>query len=51
VAINLDGEDQSNWRKSLTNFVTYCIEYISPEQDSNSQHEEDRTIVVIVIIL
>jgi len=56
VAINLDGEDQNNRRKpltckSLTNFVTCCIEYTSPERDWNSQHEEGRTIVVIVIIL
>ena len=25
-------------RKSLTSFITYCIEYTSPERDSNSQH-------------
>jgi len=26
-------------RKLLTNFITWCcIEYISPERDSNSQH-------------
>ena len=31
-------EYPENCRKSLTNFITYCcIEYTSPEQDSNSQ--------------
>ena len=40
----IDGVNRSTrrklqtWRKSLTNFITCCIEHTLPERDSNSQH-------------
>jgi len=44
VAVSfIGGGNQSTQRKpptcskSLTNFITYCIKYTSPERNSNSQ--------------
>ena len=37
-------------RKSLTNFITYCIEYASPERDSNSQRQGRKTLLAQVVI-